>query len=109
MKTGLFNPKSAAILSMILCLPFLISITVFFTMPLESEPIGANPDRLNVMGGIVGLGSTLLVLLGMAVNLIPIIRAIRTGGRITSHPVNLVLAVGMGIILLAVIIGIVVD
>lgn len=109
MKTGFFNPRAAAILSILLCLPFLISITVFLTLPLESEPFGASPDRPNIIGSVVALVSTLLVLIGTAVNLFPITRAMRAGGKLTSHPVNLILAVAMGIILLAIIVGIVVD
>jgi len=51
----------------------------------------------------------LLVLAAFVINLIPILRTLRAGGSLTTHPVNLVLAIATLAAIAMVIGGIVVD
>ena len=98
MKTILTNPKSSAITSFLLALPFVI---LFLPLMLgvelsfgPLEPLLRMPvDRPNVIGSAIVLGAWLLLLVAFIVSLVPIVRNVRAGNSITAYPVNLLLAV----------------
>lgn len=115
MKNILNYPRSAAIISFIICLPFAVLFSLLMLniepdfgpiQPLLSSP---DPDQPDVLGSLIALGSVLLVLAAFMINLIHIVRAMRAGGSITTHPVNLVLAIATLAALVLVIGAIIVD
>jgi uncharacterized membrane protein YidH (DUF202 family) len=115
MKNSLTKPRSAAIISFVLCLPFAFLFTLLMLNiepnfgPLQPLLNNADPDQPDVLGSLIALGTFLLVLAAFIINLIQIVRTMQAGGSITTHPVNLVLAVAT-LATIAVIIGaIIVD
>ena len=99
MKNSLANPRSAAIISAILCLTFAFIFTLLILNiepdfePLQPLLTSADPDQPDVLGSLIALGAFMLVLAAFIINLKQIVRTMRAGGSITTHPVNLVLAV----------------
>ena len=115
MKNSLTNPRSAAIISGIICLPFAF---LFALLVLNIEPNfgplqpllnNPDPDQPDVLGSLIALGTFLLVLAAFMINLIQIVRTVRAGGSITAHPVNLVLAIATLAAIVVVIGAIIVD
>lgn len=105
------NPRSAAIIGFVLCLP----TTVLFSLVLLGIEPGLDPhDPLfradgSHLGSMIVLGLMLLLPVALVINLAPIRRSARAGNGIAAHPVNLLLAVAI-LIFLAVILGsVVVD
>lgn len=100
------NPRSAALIGFVLCLP----TTVLFSLVLLSiEPSLGPLDPLlradgSHLGSMIVLGLLLLLPVALVINLAPIIRSARAGNGIAAHPVNLVLAVAI-LVILAVILG----
>jgi hypothetical protein len=91
--------RSIAILSGVLCLPFAAIFTLLIThiepnfgpvQPLLNNP---NPDQPDVPGSLIVLGTLLLVIAAFIINLLPILRSVRSGGSIAAHPVNLIFAI----------------
>lgn len=92
-------PKSAAIVSFILCLP----VTILFTMlvlhiepdfgPLNPILTSPDPDQPDVGGSLLALGLLLLLPVAFIINLRIIAQAKRAGRSITTYPTNLVLAI----------------
>ncbi len=82
-----------------LCLPFALLFTLLTLNiepnfgPLQPLLTTPDPDQPDVVGSLIALGILLLVLAAFIINLKLIVRALRAGGSITAHPVNLVLAV----------------
>lgn len=115
MKNSLTNPRSAAIISFLICLPFacliaLLALNLEPTFgPLEPLLNNPNPDQPNVLGSLIALGTMLLVLAAFVINLVQIIRSMQAGGSITTHPANLILAVATLAVIVMVVGGIVVD
>ncbi len=95
------NPKSAAIISIILALP----LAIFFPIAvLEIEPFHgilktlfteADGYRANTLGLAVELGAALLLPAAFIVNLVPIVRNVRAGNSIIATPINLLLGVAL--------------
>ena len=75
------------------------------------QPLLHHPDldQPNVIGSLTALGTVLLVFTSFNLNLSPVLRSARAGGRITAHPVNLLLAVLTLAAILVVIGAIIVD
>lgn len=98
MKGLLMNPRSAALLSAILCLPFVLLFTLLVLNiepdfgPLAPLLTSADPDQPDVLGSLIVLGTLLLAVAAFIVNLAPIVRTLRGGESITAYPVNLVIA-----------------
>jgi hypothetical protein len=93
------SPKSAAVLSFILCLPITI---IFSLLLLNIEPnFGAlepllsslDPDQPHLGGSLIVLGAMLLLPVAFVMNLRVVARDRRAGNGIAAHPANLVLAV----------------
>ena len=90
--------RSAATVGAILALPFalLYSLLVLHIEPplgLLESLVTVGPDQPNVVGSAIVLGAWLLSVVALVVTLAPILRDARAGGGITTHPVNLALAV----------------
>ncbi len=115
MKNSLRIPRPAAIISCIICLPFAFLFTLVMLNiesnigPLQPLLNNPNPDQPDVLGSLIALGTFLLVLAAFIINLIQIVRTVRAGGSITTHPVNLLLAVVTLVAIVMVIGGIIVD
>lgn len=99
MKQTLIHPRTAAIIGCILSLPFALLFTLLMLNiepnfgPLQPLLQNPDPDQPNVVGSLIALGTVLLVLVAFMLNLRLIGRTVRAGGSITTHPVNLALAV----------------
>jgi len=98
MKNALATPRSAAIISLLLALPFAI-IYMLIVLEIEPplgplEPLLRGPvDRPNVLGSAIVFGAWLLALVALILDLAPIIRTLRAGDSLTAHPINLLLAI----------------
>ena len=102
MKNILANPRSAALISFILCLPLAIPYLVFMSdIKFLAEPlrnlmsIDGQPGDINMLGRIVILGGLLLLPFAFVLNLMPILRRAGPEGKRTIHTVNLILAVAI--------------
>ena len=115
MKNILANPRSIAIIGFFLCLPFTLLFTLLilniepYFGPLQPLLNNPDPDQPDVLGSLIALGTMLLVLAAFIINLIPVVRTLRAGGGLTSHPVNLVLAIATLATIAMIIGGIIVD
>jgi hypothetical protein len=78
------NLKSAALISLILVLPFAILEALNNTMT------GRNAPGLFVLYGLLWLLPTAFILI-----LVPVVRAARDGNRVTAHPAGLWLRVAV--------------
>ena len=105
--------RSAAIVGAVLALPFavLYSLLVLHIEPplkaLESLRVG--PDQPNIVGTAIVLSAWLLSVAALVVTLTPIVRDTRAGRPVTTHPVNLALAVVILMFVGAFVVSIVVD
>lgn len=115
MKNIMTVPRFAAIISLILCLPFALLFSLLMLniepnfeplQPLLNYP---DPDQPDVLDSLIALGTVLLVLAAFMINLMPILRTMRAGGSLTAHPVNLVIAIATLAAFILVIGGIIVD
>lgn len=104
MKNIAVNPKALAIVSLILALP----MAVFYLMViLKVEPFSsvlpADSNRPPVPDAIdiTGIIAMLLLPVAFIVNLVPIVRNIRSGKSLVATPVNLVLAVALLVLIAA--------
>jgi hypothetical protein len=110
--TLLTNPTSAAIISFLLALPFLILLSLLL---LHIEPPFArllnnpDPDQPNVLGSLIILGAFLLAVLACIIVRAPIVRTMRMGGSLLAHPINLILAVVILFFITRLVVGIIVD
>ena len=89
--------RSAAITGAILALPFALMYTLLvlhIEPPLRIiESLTVGPDQPNVVGSAIVLGAWLLSVIAFVVTVAPIVRDARAGRGITTHPVNLALAI----------------
>lgn len=108
-------PRFAAIISLILCLPFALLFSLLMLniepnfgplQPLLNYP---DPDQPDVLGSLIALGTVLLVLAAFMIYLMPVLRTKRARGSLTAHPVNLVIAIATLAAIILVIGGIIVD
>lgn len=89
--------RSAAIAGALLALPFalIFSLLVLHIEPplrlLESLAVG--PDQPNIVGSAIVFGAWLLSVVALVITLSPNIRDARAGRGITTHPVNIALAI----------------
>lgn len=95
------NPRSMAIISLILAMPLaiLLPIAVFEIEPfnglLKSLFTEADGHRTNALGLAVEGGAMLLLPVAFIVNLVPIVRNVRAGNSILANPINLLLGVAL--------------
>ena len=115
MKNTLISPRSAAITGLILCLPFILIVTLLVLNiqpdfgrlePLLNNP---DPDQPDILGSLIVIGAFFLVISAFAINLIQIGGDLRRGSKITAHPANLVLASVTLATIVLVISGFIVD
>ena len=111
MKTILINPNTAALIGFLLALPFiclfsLLVLGIEFSFGPLDPILTAEGSRL---GSLILLGALLLLLLGLAVSLGPVVRSVRSGNSITTEPVNLLVAVTILFFFLAFAGAIIVD
>ena len=99
MKNVLASPKSAASVSLLLCLPFAILFSLLMLKiepnfgPLKPLLNNPNPDQPDVIGSLIALGTFLLVVAAFTINLRQLMHTARAGGSLFAYPANLVLAV----------------
>ena len=114
-RTILTNPTSAAMLSLLLALPFvaILSLLLFHIRPplgpLEPLLINPDPDQPNVLGSLIVLGAFLLAVAACLIARAPIVRTMRAGGGLLAHPINLILAVVILSFTTKLVVGIMVD
>jgi hypothetical protein len=114
MKIILTNPRSAAIISFILALPFMI---LFLLIMLGIEPslgpleplLTTEVDQPNVLGSAIVFAAFLLLIVAFIVIPSPIVRNVRAGSSITANPVNLILTVAILFFIIMFVGGIIVD
>ncbi len=115
MKTILTNPTSAAIISFILALPFVTILSLLMLGiepplgPLEPLLKNPDPDQPEVLGSLIVLGAFLLAVLACIIVRAPIVRTMRAGGSLLSHPMNLMLAVVLLSFFTMLVVGLIVD
>ncbi len=99
LKNILAKPWAAAIISVVLALPFVTMLSLLLLGiepplgPLEPLLKNPDPDQPNVLGSLVVLGAFLLAILAGIIARAPIVRTMRAGGSLLAHPINLMLAV----------------
>jgi hypothetical protein len=110
--TILTNPRSAAIISFLLALPF---VTILSLLLLGIEPPFAallnnpDPDQPNVIGTLMVLGALLLAVAACIIARAPIVRTLQAGGSLFAHPINLILAVVILSVITMLVVGLIVD
>jgi hypothetical protein len=114
-KNIITNPKSAAIIGVILALPF-VTILSLMMLHIEPplgplEPLLKNPDsdQPNVIGTLIVLGAFLLAIAACIIARAPIVRTIRAGGSLLAHPLNLMLGVVILSFITMLVVGLIVD
>jgi hypothetical protein len=114
--TLLTNPKSAAMISVIL----ILSLVIVFLLdslgwgPLERLLNGPNPEQLYVFRVRVPSQFVALVLLSLpvAAGIIagrPIVSTLRAGGSLFAHPINLIIVVLLSFLFAAGVVSLIVD
>ena len=105
------HPKLAAVLGVLLALPFTTMLLHFlFNIPSPLGPLEPALRSENTrLGSYIVLGMLLLLLVGFALNLVPLVRCLRSGGSLTSLPYNLLAAATILMVILAFAAAIVVD
>jgi hypothetical protein len=110
------NPKSALMISIALILSVVIlSLLVSLGWePLERLLNDPNPEQLYVFGVQVASQFIALVLFSIpiAAGIIaggPIIRTLRAGGSLFTHPINLIIAVGISFLFAVGVVGLIMD
>ena len=109
--TFLTNPKSAALISVILflspgILPLLESVG---WLSLDRMFNGPNPEVAYLPGMFMSIG---LILFPMAAGIIagrPIVSTLRTGGRLFAHPIHLIIVVVISFLFAAGVVSLIVD
>jgi hypothetical protein len=97
MKNLMTNPRSAAIVGLLLCLPMamLFSLLVLDIEPSFGplEPLFRPPaDQPAVLSTALAFGAFVLLVVAFFITIAPIRESIRAGRGLLAHPVNLVLA-----------------
>ena len=103
MKNILTNPRSAATMSFILCLPLAVPyVILMFDMEPLIRPLKnlltIDGQQINNLGRVVVFGGLLLLPVALALNLQPVLRREGSERKRTIHAVNLI--VGTAILLL---------
>jgi len=110
--TLLTNPRSAAIISIILALPF---VTILSLLLLGIEPPFApllnnpDPDQPNVLGTLIVLGALLLAVAACLIARAPLVQTMQAGESLFAHPMNLLLAAVILFFLARLAFGLIVD
>ena len=99
MKNILANPKSAAVISFILCLPLAVPYLIlmsdinFLTEPINHLfTIEGQPGNINMFGRIVIIGGLLLLPVAFLLNLQPMLRRTGPEAKRALQAVNVILA-----------------
>lgn len=106
------TPTSAAIISILLALPFL---TILSLLLLHIEPPFAHllnnpdPDQPNLLGTLIPLSAFLLAIAACIITRAPIVRTLQAGGSLFAHPMNLMLAVVILSFITMLVVGLIVD
>lgn len=111
----LSTPRSAALISLFLCLPLVVLLPIgmlqiqpFYRLltPLFTQ---ADGHRQSVLGLSVILGAVLLLPAALVISTMPVLQAKRAGQSLFTHPTNLIIAAAIVLVLLALAGGIIVD
>jgi len=109
------NPKSAALISFVLALPFMFILALLILhiepplgplTPLLKNP---NPDQPHVLGTLIVVGAFLLAIVAGIIARTPLVWALQTGGSVLAHPLNLMLAVVILSFITTLVVGLAVD
>jgi hypothetical protein len=114
--TLLINPRSAAMISVVLILSIVI-VSLLNSLgwgPLERMLNGSNPEQLYVFRIPVPSQFIALVLLSLpiAAGIIaggPIVRTLRAGGSLFAHPINLIIVIVISFLFAAGVVSLIVD
>lgn len=111
MKTLSDHPKLAALLGVLLALPFTIMLLLLLlNIPPNFGPLEPALRSENThLGSYIILGMLLLLLAGFALNLVPLVRGWRSGGSLVSLPLNFLAAAAILMVILTFAAAIVVD
>jgi hypothetical protein len=104
-------PKLATVLGVLLALLFSTMLMHFlFNVPPNLGPLEpALRSENSRLGSNIVLDMLLLLQVGFALNLVPLVRCLRSGGSLTSLPYNLLAATAILIVTLAFAAAILVD
>jgi hypothetical protein len=109
------NPRSAAVISFLLALPFVTILSLLMLGiepplgPLEPLLNNPNPDQPNIIGTLIVLGVLLLAVVAGLVAHAPIVRTMRAGRSLLAHPIHLALAVVILCFFTMLVVGLIVD
>ncbi len=92
------DPIPAASISFILALPIgLLAAIFFFDIELLQAPVkyalSVDGQQVNMFGRVVLLGGMLALPVAFVLDLVPMIKSFRTGGKLAAHPANLIVGV----------------
>jgi len=111
----LTDSRAAAITGALLALPFATLFTLIAVLHIE-PPLGpletlvrVPPDQPNMVGTAIVIGAWLLSIVAFIVSVSPIVRNARAGRRITTDPVNLVVAGAILCYVVLFVVGFIVD
>jgi hypothetical protein len=110
-KANLADPRTAALTSFLLALPF---TSLILMLMLGIEPGFGSLDPLlrapgSRLGSYIVFGALLLLLGGLAISGVTVVRSVQAGKGLMTDPVNLLLATGILLVLLLFAGAIVVD
>ncbi|MEZ4726984.1 MAG: hypothetical protein R3E79_07610 [Caldilineaceae bacterium] len=106
------HPRSTAMISILL---FLVPVSLFLLQffgwgdPLNRLFNGPDPEQPYVLGQIISLA---LISLPVAAGIIaggPIVRTLRAGGSLVTHPLHLVIVIVISFLFIAGVVGLIVD
>ena len=110
--TILTNPRSAALISFLLALPFVTILSLLLLgveLPFARLLNNPDPDQPNVLGTLIVLGTLLLAVAACLVARVPLVRTLQAGGSLFAHPINLILAFVILFFITRLVVGLIVD
>jgi hypothetical protein len=96
------NPKTAVIVSLLLCMP--LAVILWMAVLGIEFPSQSPANQPDVACNLLFLGAVLLLPLALAISLAPVVRNKRRGGLWMDYPANLMLA-GIILAVLLIIVG----
>ncbi|MCC6962401.1 MAG: hypothetical protein IT585_04035 [candidate division Zixibacteria bacterium] len=102
------NPKTAALIALLLCLPtaIIVGLALLDIQP-QLGPMLSNAD--GTPSSLIPIGALLLLPVALLITALPIQKSFRAGQGLLMHPVNLALAVALVLMINAIAVGIIAD
>jgi len=99
----LIRPKSSAIISILLALPFAYLFLHFILeIELRFEPLDPILEaQNNHLGSWIVLGALVFLVIGLIVSVIPIARNFQEGGNLMANPINFAIAIALLVLIVS--------